>query len=125
MCIRDRKSHVQIRRAVNLQNASRAWRLGRDILVKELEEYGERHDDWFSKDAVQQAFIDENLHVLSPAFDLNLSREVAQDASRLLEENPVEASRLRAVERTGDWEKARDRLDAVLQYIREGNLKEG
>ena len=70
-------------------------------------------------------FIDENLHVLSPAFDLNLSREVAQDASRLLEENPVEASRLRAAERTGDWEKARDRLAAVLQYIREGNLKEG
>ena len=55
------KSHVQIRRAVNLQNASRARRLGRDILVKELEEYGERHDDWFSKDAVQQALIDENL----------------------------------------------------------------
>ena len=70
-------------------------------------------------------FIDENLHVLAPAFDLNLAQEVALDARRLLDENPEEARRLNARQRTEDWQKARDRLDAVLRYIREGDLKEG
>ena len=70
-------------------------------------------------------FIDENLHVLAPAFDLNLAQEVALDARRLLDENPEEARRLNARQRTEDWQKARNRLDAVLRYIREGDLKEG
>ena len=70
-------------------------------------------------------FIDENLHVLAPMFDLNLAREVAADAERLLEENPEEARRLKAQERVDDVEKARARLNAVLRYIREGDLKEG
>lgn len=70
-------------------------------------------------------FIDENLHVLAPMFDLNLAREVADDAGRLLAEDPEEARRLNARERVDDVEKARARLDAVLQYIREGDLKEG
>lgn len=70
-------------------------------------------------------FIDENLHVLAPSFDLNLAREVAADAERLLEESPEEAKRLKARERVDDVEKARARLDAVLRYIREGDLKEG
>ena len=58
-------------------------------------------------------------------FDLNLAREVADDAGRLLAEDPEEARRLNARERVDDVEKARARLDAVLQYIREGDLKEG
>jgi len=35
--------------------------LGRDILVKNWRVWRRRNDDWFSKDAVQQALIDENL----------------------------------------------------------------
>ena len=56
------KSHVQIRRAINLQNASRARRLGRDILGKELEEFGERLEEWLNKEEVQKTFSKENLN---------------------------------------------------------------
>ncbi len=70
-------------------------------------------------------FIDENLHVLAPAFDLNRAREVALDAKRLLEQDPEEAERLRASERIDDVDRALERLHAVLQYIRDGDLKEG
>ena len=63
--------------------------------------------------------------MLAPMFDLNLAREVADDAERLLVEDPEEAIRLNARERVDDVERARARLDAVLQYIREGDLKEG
>jgi len=70
-------------------------------------------------------FIDENLHVLAPAFDLNRAREVELDAQKLLSQDPVEAKRLGASERIDDVERALERFHEVLQYIRDGDLKEG
>ena len=70
-------------------------------------------------------FIDENLHVLDPAFDLNLAREVEEDARQMLENDPEKAEKLNARERINDLEKAVERFHEVLQYIREGDLKEG
>ena len=70
-------------------------------------------------------FIDENLHVLNPAFDLNLAREVEEDARQMLENDPDKAEKLKARERINDLEKAAERFYEVLQYIRNGDLKEG
>ena len=70
-------------------------------------------------------FIDENLHVLNPAFDLNRAREVEEDARQMLENDPEKAEKLKARERTNDLEKAVERFYEVLQYIRDGDLKEG
>jgi len=70
-------------------------------------------------------FIDENLHVLNPAFDLNRAREVEQDARQMLENDPEEAEKYKAREHVNDLEKAVERFYGVLQYIRDGDLKEG
>ncbi|SVD39513.1 uncharacterized protein METZ01_LOCUS392367, partial [marine metagenome] len=55
------KSQVQIRRAMNQQTSSRARWLGREILVHELEEFGEHLEEWISKAEVIAALEKENL----------------------------------------------------------------
>ena len=70
-------------------------------------------------------FIDEHLHVLNPAFDLNRAREVEEDAKQMLKNDPGKAEKLGARERINDLEKAVERFYEVLQYIRDGDLKEG
>lgn len=69
--------------------------------------------------------IDPNLHVLEPQYDFNLAREVQEDAKRLLRESPEEAARLKAADRTEDLAKAEASLLQTLEFIRNGNLKEG
>ena len=70
-------------------------------------------------------FIDENLHVLEPHFDLNAALEVQEDARRMLENDPDRAEKYKAGDRLDDYRKARERILEVFNFMLEGDLKEG
>jgi len=70
-------------------------------------------------------FIDENLHVLEPHFDLNQALEVQEDARQMLDSDPARAEKYKAAEHVDDHGKARERILEVFDYILQGNLKEG
>lgn len=69
--------------------------------------------------------LDPNLHVLEPQYDFNLAKEVQEDAKRILAKDPGEAERLQAERFTAELQKAEESLFTSINYIREGNLKEG
>ena len=70
-------------------------------------------------------FIDQNLHVLEPQFDFNKALEVQEDARQMLESDPEKAEKYKAKEHIDDFKKAEERFYEALQYIRNGNLREG
>ena len=70
-------------------------------------------------------FIDENLHVLEPSFDLNEALAVQEDARQMLENDPARAEKHNAAAHVDDFKRTRERILEVLDYVLQGDLKEG